>query len=560
MTHIDYQKVLRYHDRTKHHPHQYARSLGYMDWANQPDPFRHFSGAVTTSLPLSHVDDTPPYARLFEPDRVDPAPLTLASVSLFFEHSLAISAWKKQGLSTWPLRCNPSSGNLHPTECYAALPAIEDLHDRAALYHYEAYRHLLERRLDLPADVWNALLAPTLAHQPWAFLIGLTSIAWRESWKYGERSFRYLHLNAGHALACLRFAATALGWRVTVLAEPGNADAAALLGTDRDSDFPDHEQEDAAFIATVTPAGPVDYKMTPALDLEKLGAVSGLPTSSTASQLSKHHEDWSIVAEITHATSKPRTVAASRLPSPPPDRPVRGLPPPMGSHTARHVILGRRSAVAYDRKTSIPSDTLWRMLTLLMPTGLTPPWDPNDWALSVHLCLFAHRIDGLAPGLYALGRSPESIGRLRSAMRSDFRWSHPPGCPDYLPFFLLEKGNLQNLSAHLSLGQEIAGDGAFSLAMLADFEGPLRQAGPWMYRRIHWEAGMIGQLLYLEAEANGIRGTGIGAYFDDVVHKQLGISDHAFQALYQFTVGRPVEDPRLTTLPPYPPPGTIPEL
>ena len=58
-------------------------------------------------------------------------------------------------------------------------------------------------------------------------------------------------------------------------------------------------------------------------------------------------------------------------------------------------------------------------------------------------------------------------------------------------------------------------------------------------------------MLYLEAEAAGIRATGIGAYFDDLVHEAFGLSGHAFQSLYHFTMGRPVDDVRLTTLPAY---------
>ena len=62
---------------------------------------------------------------------------------------------------------------------------------------------------------------------------------------------------------------------------------------------------------------------------------------------------------------------------------------------------------------------------------------------------------------------------------------------------------------------------------------------------------MIGQLLYLESEAAGIRSTGIGCFFDDPMHEVLGIEGRAFQDLYHFTVGGPVEDARLTTLPAY---------
>jgi hypothetical protein len=58
-------------------------------------------------------------------------------------------------------------------------------------------------------------------------------------------------------------------------------------------------------------------------------------------------------------------------------------------------------------------------------------------------------------------------------------------------------------------------------------------------------------VLYLEAEAAGVRSTGIGCFFDDPVHQAFGIEDLAFQSLYHFTVGGYVDDPRLTTLPPY---------
>jgi hypothetical protein len=74
---------------------------------------------------------------------------------------------------------------------------------------------------------------------------------------------------------------------------------------------------------------------------------------------------------------------------------------------------------------------------------------------------------------------------------------------------------------------------------------------PFHYRRIHWEAGMIGHVLYLDAEAKGMRGTGMGCFFDDVTHKILGLTDNTFQDVYHFSVGRAVEDKRVTDLPPY---------
>jgi nitroreductase len=86
--------------------------------------------------------------------------------------------------------------------------------------------------------------------------------------------------------------------------------------------------------------------------------------------------------------------------------------------------------------------------------------------------------------------------------------------------------------------------------MLARFGDTVRRE-PFRYRQLFWESGMIGQVLYLEAEAHGVRGTGIGCFFDDAVHELLGLSDNRYQSLYHFTVGHPLEDPRRTTLPPY---------
>lgn len=63
-------------------------------------------------------------------------------------------------------------------------------------------------------------------------------------------------------------------------------------------------------------------------------------------------------------------------------------------------------------------------------------------------------------------------------------------------------------AAAIACGQAIAADGCFALAMLADLRD--LPGAPWLYRRLFWETGAIGQTLYLEAEALGIAATGIG--------------------------------------------------
>ena len=224
-------------------------------------------------------------------------------------------------------------------------------------------------------------------------------------------------------------------------------------------------------------------------------------------------------------------------------RPGDGLP-------AVRLVRQRRSAVAMDGATSLPAAAFFAVLDRLVPRPGLPPWDTLPWAPRVHPVFFVHRVEGLAPGLYLLERSADAHEPLREASRPSFAWERPTGCPGGLPFFRLEAGDTRSFARSASCEQEIASDSAFAVAMLADL-GPALDAGPWWYRRLHWEAGLLGQTLYLEAEANGVRGTGIGCFFDDVVHETLGLADGRFRDLYHFTVGGAVEDRRLLTLPGY---------
>jgi nitroreductase family protein len=140
---------------------------------------------------------------------------------------------------------------------------------------------------------------------------------------------------------------------------------------------------------------------------------------------------------------------------------------------------------------------------------------------------------------------------LRKRLRREFLWRRPPSCPPGLPLYLLKEWDCRALTASVSCGQDIAGDGAFSLGMIADYIDSLVTYGAAFYRNLFWEAGLIGQVLYLEAEEASIRSTGIGCYFDDPVHEVFGISSRNWQSFYHFTVGGAVEDKRLTTLPAY---------
>jgi nitroreductase len=376
---------------------------------------------------------------------------------------------------------------------------------------------------------------------PGSFLVGLSSIHWREAWKYGERAFRYCQHDAGHALASIRYAAATLGWSAVLLDHLGDACIARWLGLDRDADLAaisplDREHPDALIL--VGPR-PLNAALRPET-WSPSGAWTGTPNA-----LSPRHVHWEVIDVVTDATVRPAS-------EPLPVFAFRDLPAVESAGVpAARLIRQRRSCLALDGVTSIPAATLYRILDHLLPRPDVPPWDALPWEPHLHPVLFVHRVEGLRPGLYALVRHLSHFDSLKSAMDPSFRWQRPADCPEHLPFFLLTPGDFPARARTISCHQEIASDGAFALGMLAYFGDSIRERGAWWYRRLFWESGVLGQVLYLEAEAAGVRGTGIGCYFDDAFHELLGLKGDVWQSLYHFTAGGPVDDPRLRTIAPY---------
>ena len=67
-----------------------------------------------------------------------PRPLTISAVASLLELSLGLSAWKSYNGNSWSLRMNPSSGDLHPTECHLILPPLLPLPGiGGGVFHYD---------------------------------------------------------------------------------------------------------------------------------------------------------------------------------------------------------------------------------------------------------------------------------------------------------------------------------------------------------------------------------------------------------------------------------------
>ncbi|MES2641138.1 MAG: hypothetical protein V4850_16740 [Myxococcota bacterium] len=527
--------ALGYHQRTRHAPNAYARSLAYLDWDSQPDPFRRYSGAEVVLLDRAPGGADPRYDAVCDAALPAPAALDWESLSRLFFDALALSAWKEAGDTRWSLRVNPSSGNLHPTGAYLVCGPVPDIDATPGVYHYNPFLHGLERRAALPAETWGRLAAD-LPHG--AVLVGLTSIVWREAWKYGERAFRYCQHDVGHAIAALSLAAGGLGWTVRLLESVPDGTMAELLGT---AGTTGPEVEVPECLLVVYPAqNPFPL---PQWRHVRVPTLPTLTWVGTANRLSSDHHEWPVLEAVEVATRKLGAPGPTSW-APPPLRRERLADRPA---TLRTIARQRRSAVEMDGRTRMGRDAFLRTLRRLLPGA--PPFDPLPWAPAVHLGLFVHRVEGIAPGLYTFVRDPAALPALRAALAPRFRWEEvEPG----VPLYLLDPTDVRGLAGHVSCGQAIAGDGAFAVAMLADVPGALAEHGAWFYRRLHWEAGAIGHALYLEAESDELRGTGIGCFFDDATRQAFGIAaPSGWTPIYHFTVGGPVDDERLRTLDPY---------
>jgi len=476
----------------------------------------------------------------------------LHSLGAVLELAFGISAWKSWGPSRWALRCNPSSGNLHPVEAYvlaAHLPGLAD-----GVHHYDPENHVLEGRALRPDDACAAWLA-----------IGLSSIMWREAWKYGERAFRYCQLDVGHAVGALAYAAALLGWEVEVLAVP-NATLAHCFGLDRLDDFPDSryaftEDEEPEILLALRAPGLASPPVAEALPDWLAGATwHGRPSRIDPSPGYR----WPAIDQVAQASrvrSPEWTSCAARST---PEKWQFPALPPLAPHPspagAAALIRQRRSGQRFDPRHSLPKAAFYRMLDAALPRPQVP-FNAQENPPQIHLLLFVLRVDGLPGGLYLLPRTPAAASELPAALgHTDQRFaarrpvaSFDADCPAHLGLIQLgELGlqELQRLARALSCHQDIAATSAFSLGMLGDFA--TATADGYGYRTLLREAGLVGQVLYLEAEAAGVRGTGIGCFFDDPVHQAFGLSGSRWQSVYHFTVGTPITDARIETGPPYP--------
>jgi SagB-type dehydrogenase family enzyme len=437
-----------------------------------PDPFRHYEGVPVLDLPAD-----PPV-----PGASAPVADGATFLSQLLYYSAAISATKRVPSTgfRYALRVNPSSGNLHPTEFHFVTHGLKDWPD--GLYHYRPSSHMAEQRATGEFKIAGS-------DAPIVFI--LTSIAWREEWKYRDRAYRYCLHDIGHAWQAVALAAEAMG-----------CDSKPIV------DFPDDE---------ITQAIRLNEDEWPMLILELRG--SSIPTrepetsdtvwyGGTANQLSNETIPYPRIDAV-HAATKVIVNSAVE-----PARTGAGeikLPAPaISDRLYGEIARRRRSALDFVGGT--------RSMTLPQLSAVLEAARPL--MSFIQLYLYVHRVDGLEPGVYRF-------------------W------PVQSELELVKTGDQRVAAAGLSLGQDLAGNACVAFSMIGDLDRAARAHGDRGYRYVIFEAGAIGHRLYLAAEALGLGATGIGAFYDEEVHRYLHVTPERGQVVYHFAIGYPVPDPRL---------------
>lgn len=555
--------ILAYHQASKHNFKAYAPGPHRLDLPLKPDPFLNYHGTRLLNLEIwsdeqIKAETFPAYEQAFSPEKLKPSELNTKSISRLFFDSFAISAWKMAGGTKWALRVNPSSGNLHPTEVYLLSGPVKGLLKNPSVCHYAPLPHALELRAEFSPKTWELLSS---GFPEGTFFVGLSSIFWRVSWKYGLRAFRYAQHDIGHAIAALTFAAAGLGWKTSLLADLGSEDIAALLGISGEKG---PEKQEPAFLLAVYPAGKTCTSGR--IPSGSIPAFKNLSWEGVPNSLSPGHVEWVGIEKAASAAQKKGTDYLEKREEPKEktkEEPKSKIQAASSLKTSsfrnlsdletvplRGVIRGRRSAIEMNNSAYLEKETFYAMLQRTLPKN-NPIFNSLAFGSFTHLLLFVNRVKDLLPGLYIFLRKPEEKERFKAAIRSDFLWEKPKNCPSDLEFYLLMEETLDSFAAQLSCAQRKAADACFTACMLSEFEEPLNRFGAWIYPYLFWECGILGQLLYLEAEANGLRGCGIGCFFDDPLHDAIGLKGLEFQDLYHFAVGYPLPEIGVITLPAY---------
>jgi SagB-type dehydrogenase family enzyme len=474
----------KYHDATKHSYASIRSNPHYLDWDNQPSPFKIYAALEPIPLPrevrqtgvaaLSAIAESIPAQTNAAPD--------LETLAQILYLTAGITRQRKFGRGEIYFRAAACTGALYEVELYVVCGDLAGL--EAGVYHFSPAEFALRR---LRAGDYRGVLRDAtssesaILHAP--VTIVCTCTYWRNAWKYQARTYRHFGWDNGTLLANLLAVATALGMPAEVVCGFVDEDVNRLLGVDS-------EREVASSLVALGHSSDLPRQSPPAITELHLETVP----------VSQREIDYPAMREMHAASSlrSPEEVTAWRgntpkTEFPPPKGPIVSLQPFSDAEMARdpieQVILRRGSARQFAR---VPIG-LEQLSTILDRSTRGIPADflhPQGTQLN-DLYLIANAVEGLGPGAYVYHRDRQALECLKA-------------------------GNFRAEAGYLGLEQQLPADAAVDVFLLADLQPILQRFGNRGYRAAQLEAGILTGKLYLAAYALRLGATGLTFYDEDV--------------------------------------------
>ncbi len=477
--------ALTFHEETTHSYESVYRNRHFLDWANQPQPFKRYLGLEAIPLPTDlPVTQMPALLALSPPGE------TAVTASVPTLHDLAYVLFYAAGVTKrrfYPghgemlFRAAACTGALYHIDLYLSVCDVPGL--QTGLYHFDprdfALRQLRQgdyRRVLVEASGDD----PELQETP-VIIIGSDTF-WRNSWKYRARAYRHSFWDAGTILANLLAAAHARTLPAHLTLGFADAPVNALLDVDTDREvalFLVGLGTGAALSSAAPPMEPVYLEVAP---------------------LSSEELDYPAI-RIMHAASSLESPddaaewrgAAPEAPLPPATGEIFSLCPDTAASlpsAALEDVIRRRGST---RRFSHQPLSLTQLSNVLVSATqpipadclATPGRGLND------LYLIVNAVDGLPPGAYVFH-------------------------PQLQALELLCAGDFRRQAGELALGQELAADASVAVFCLCDLLALLVRFGNRGYRVAQLEGGILGGRMYLAAYAQGFGATGLTFFDDDV--------------------------------------------
>ena len=472
--------ALRYHEATKHSELTLRMSAHYLDWNNKPSPFKAYKNLP--SIPLPHEFPHPTQESLRTIKSQDslgtsrPVDLQKLAEILFF--SGGITRKMRIGSETHYMRAASATGALYPIELYVVSFSISGLD--AGVYHFNPLGFSLAKIRD--GDYSSKLGAITReAARSSSATIVLTSLAWRNAWKYEARSYRHWFWDAGVMAANLLATCYSETVPARILMGFIDKEVDQLLGLRQ-------EQEATVALATIG-------QRTTTQDKQEPTEVSQL--SLEDEPLSKEEVEYPVIWETNRASElhseaeiglwrnslKPGpAIAGPHGPTFPLRPSVKNSPP------LEEVVLRRGSTRRFAQKS-----ISFEALSTIIDAATSPlPLDflSNDDSLT-EFYFIANDVDELPPGAYYFDRGTKSLEQLK-------------------------EGKLRYVSGYLCLEQLLFSDASVVFFLMTDLYRVLEPLGSRGYRAAEFEAGLRAGKIYLSAYALGIGASG-STFYDDAV-------------------------------------------